>query len=134
MVDKTERPSDEFQTLRVQLQELNTRSRMYGAQIWHVPFAYLALTGFALSRFIDEPRFELALFSCGFFGILIFIHVVGMTNGNQRSVDAIANIEKQLGLDVVTLWKPSIYIYPFWVICAASSSFYIIIGFCVLVR
>lgn len=42
--------NNEFETLRLQLKELNIRSRWYTSQIWYVPFAFLGLMVVLLSK------------------------------------------------------------------------------------
>lgn len=41
---------DETKALIVQLEQLNERSRWYGARRWQIPFAYVAVVGLVISR------------------------------------------------------------------------------------
>ncbi len=41
---------NELKAWRIQLTELNNRSRWYSAQLWQLPFTYLAVTAIAISN------------------------------------------------------------------------------------
>jgi hypothetical protein len=86
--------------LKVQLSELNSRSRWYSSQLWQVPFAYLGLTGVIVANLVDESPsiLSLGLIVSAIFGVLVYIHILGMRDGEKRAVIGLKNIENELNL------------------------------------
>ena len=106
--------SPEQESLRVQLAELNGRSRAYTAQIWQIPFAYLGIVGVVLAQVADKtPRITvIALFAAAVFGVVAFVHLTAMMNGVRRAVEAIVKVERQLKLEETAQYRPWWYISP----------------------
>jgi len=89
------------ETLQVQLQILNERSRWYSNQLWQVPFLYIAATGALLGQLIDKQVYYLPLgmIVTGLLGGVVFIHMRKLQNGEGRAVRALRDIEEELGLE-----------------------------------
>jgi hypothetical protein len=121
---KPERPS-----LRVQLSELNSRSRWYTSQLWQVPFAYLAITAVALGGVVGKgPKiFGVALIAAAGVGCLIVIHWFAMLNGARRAIDNIREVEQELRLQKTAEYKPW-YVFPLLGVVIFAIILYLIGG------
>lgn len=89
-------------TLRVQLQELNQRSRWYTSRLWQIPFAYIGIASTywwasnSSSSYINKglPIFMIAL------GIIVWDHINDLGEKISRAVDNIQRVEGELQLEV----------------------------------
>jgi len=131
--DNDNKANPEDETLRVQLVELNNRSRWYSSQLWQLPFAFLGVTGLSIATFIDKkPLFlALALFICSIFGLCICIHLRGILDGEKRAVQDLQDIENLLKLPKSTKLKK--YSKPLCVTVFLFTIFYFIFSFAVLI-
>lgn len=129
MNEKNEAVKPNRNSLRTQLTELNSRSRWYTSRLWQVPFAYLAITGVALSGLADKsPKLlTIALFAAVVFGLLVVIHCGAMLRGVQRAVDNIREVEQKLGLDETAQYNPC-YVYPLFGMVIFAIILYLIGG------
>lgn len=105
-----------YDSLRVQLAELNARARAYTKQSWQVPFAYLGIIGVLLVQLAEKKTETLAttaIFIAGaIFGIAVIIHIAAMLEGVSRAVTNIQKVEHQLGLEQTAEYKPVWHIGP----------------------
>lgn len=78
----------EPESLRVQLSELNNRSRWYTAQLWHIPFAYLGVLIIAIGQVVDKKPLYLphVLLLGAFFGVCVLCNMWGLLDGIKRAV------------------------------------------------
>lgn len=89
------------ENLRLQLKELNIRSRWYTNQIWYVPFAFFGLVVVLFSKIgtLKPDYLTVLLFLIPInigIGVLFFMN--SLADGIRRSVINIRQIEKALGL------------------------------------
>jgi hypothetical protein len=126
----------ESESLRVQLAELNARSRAYTAQVWQIPFAYLGIVGVVLAQVADKPAIVvmIALFSAAAFGLFVLIHLIAMTHGIRRAVENIVKVEGQLGLPATAQYRFWSYIMPLAMVVTSISSACLIAGACFCFR
>ena len=123
----------EEESLRVQLSELNNRSRWYGAQLWHIPFAYFGIVIVALVQIAVNKNSYLPyiLISIGFFGCFVLWHMFGLMDGVKRAVTELQNIEKQLHLRQTAQYRQD-YTIPLFialiilVLASISLGFYLL--------
>ena len=110
----TSPPRVEAESLRVQLTELNNRSRAYTAQIWQVPFAYVGIVGVVLAQLADkDPRVKaVAMAAAAAFGVPVLIHLTSLANGCRRAVENIRAVERKLYLTETAQYRPAWYIAP----------------------
>lgn len=84
--------------LRTQLQEVNKRAQAYTTRLWQLPFAYFAIGGFIFGvgdgGSVEVPRILAGAF--GGFGILLFLHMLALQDGNNRAVKEIRECESEL--------------------------------------
>jgi hypothetical protein len=91
-----------------ELTEFNERGRQYGAQLWHVPFAYVGIVGAVMSQVAaadDKGNYDVnlifpALIASAVFGIVALLHMTTLLDGNRRAVANIQGIESFLGVPV----------------------------------
>lgn len=113
MDTKGEKAEPEHDSLLAQFVELNSRSRWYSSQLWQVPFAYLGITGVTTAGLAYSDHKILLPFAfivAGLFGICVFLHTVGMRDGERRAVENLKNVEKQLNLQLTAEYKPCLYV------------------------
>lgn len=134
MVGEEEKHLVENETLRIQLAELNSRSRLYSSQLWQLPFAYLGLTGIVLAGFADNTslRLAVALFACGIFGLCVVFHMCGMRDGERRAVDDLQEIEGKLYLEETAEYKPLLYVVPLQVAVIGAMIVYFAGSLCLV--
>lgn len=94
-------------SLRVQLSELNIRGRWYSSQLWQLPFAYFGVSGLVVGQALtrNTTYLPVILIAVAIFGFFVIWHMIGILDGQKRSVDNIQSIEKSLHLPVTALWK-----------------------------
>lgn len=129
-------PMDERQdvreSLRLQLTELNNRSRFYSTELWHVPFAYLGFTSIALAQILSEAKAHMYFgYVCLLFGVIGFFVAVHMrrTRGlEQEAVRRLQGVERALGLPeaerAIGSDRPHIYEAGTWLVVAT----YVLVG------
>jgi len=105
-------PSEDI--LCSQLAELNTRSRWYSAQNWHLPFAYIGVTSILVGTIADKipPVLPWASLFAGILGILRLVHMCAIQDGIRRSVSAIQCVECKLELEKTAQYKPFMHLFP----------------------
>jgi hypothetical protein len=98
VTNNTNKPEPE--SLRVQLTELNNRSRWYSAELWQIPFAYLGLTGLIIVQIADKtPRhLGLAFITAAVFGVFVIIHMFKIRKHEIRAVEDLQETEAKLNL------------------------------------
>ena len=95
MEEETAEKKPDDLTLRIQLQELNQRSRLYASQFWQVPFAYFAIIGVALSSrklIYSQP----IAFVAALLGILVLWHMGVVLNNCSTAVRKLQKVEEGL--------------------------------------
>lgn len=101
------------ESLERQLTELNSRSRWYSSQLWQLPFAYLGLTAVTVVQLVDKKEvLPYGLITASVVGILSFVHLLFMQNGNNRAVESLREVEGSLNLKPTAEVKP-FYEWPF---------------------
>ncbi|MBN1255069.1 MAG: hypothetical protein JXA50_07320 [Deltaproteobacteria bacterium] len=96
---KNQDDNTKVENWRIQLGELNARSRMYATQLWALPFLYLTAIGVVLSFVEDACKLNSPIASTlSALGILVFTAMIGTRHANDRVVQWIAKVEKRLGL------------------------------------
>ena len=85
---------------RIQLVELNNRSRMYATRFWQLPFAYLGLVGIALALVVKENLKNIRPVTAVFFflGVLVLWIMAGTYRAIDRSVEQLLKVEEALHL------------------------------------
>jgi uncharacterized membrane protein YhaH (DUF805 family) len=101
--EKDHRTNDQdemkIENWRVQLSELNARSRMYATQLWALPFLYLTAIGVALSIVKDASKLYGSIaFTLVVLGGLVFAAMMGTRRANDRAVQWIKKTEEKLSL------------------------------------
>jgi len=98
--DEQDNRAAKLDILGRQLTELNNRSRWYSTQLWTVPFTYLGVSAIILMGFLKEASEHLwiALIACGLIGVFVVWHLKGIQDGEKRAVNALMELEKQIGL------------------------------------
>lgn len=126
----------ESDSLRVQLAQLNERSRWYSSQLWQMPFAFLGIVALAVGAVIDQNTTVVGstFLAIGGFGIAVFIHILGLADGERRAVLNIQKIEEQLDLEQTALYSPKIW-FPFQVVvmvvivaCFLLGIYFLVVG------
>jgi hypothetical protein len=117
---------------RVQLAELNNRSRAYSAQLWQLPLAYLGAAGLVLSGLESSAR-PLGFVFSGVVGLLVFWHLLGMEDGRSRAVRHLQRLEDELNLARTAEDKPH-YTRPMNYLVLISALASIVIGVCLWIR
>ncbi|OUR74235.1 hypothetical protein A9Q78_01120 [Methylophaga sp. 41_12_T18] len=117
------------ESLRIQLTELNNRSRWYSSQLWQIPFAFISLVGLLIgniaTKFPDLLHFT--FLTVGLFGILVLIHMNGIMNGERRAVENLKKIEAALQIPQTVEYKPT-YVRPLYLLVWLSTVTSIITG------
>ncbi|MBI5196579.1 MAG: hypothetical protein HZA10_09670 [Nitrospirae bacterium] len=90
----------EPEALRVQLSELNNRSRWYSAELWQIPFVYLGLTGLTIVQVADKTPKHLGLsfITAAVFGVFVIIHMFKIRKHETRAVEHLKKTETALHL------------------------------------
>ena len=99
---------------RCQLTELNNRSRWYSSELWHIPFAYLGVSGVVIIQLAEKTPSYLAI---GFaaspaFGIFALLHGFRIRASEQRAITDLQETERALRLPVTAqthLRRPKIF-------------------------
>jgi len=94
------KPRPEEESLRVQLAELNNRSRWYSSELWQVPFAYLGLSGVVIAQVADKASEYLSLvfLVSAVFGVFVIWHMSRLRSSEQRAIKHLQETEKALNL------------------------------------
>ena len=95
------------ESLRVQLTELNNRSRFYSGQIWQLPLVYLAAVGLVLAQLKDRVL-VIGFLAGGALGVLLLIHLFGIDDGRRRATRHLQRVEGELGLTQTAEEKPAL--------------------------
>jgi len=135
-------------TLLSVLSELNNRSRWYSSQIWQIPFAYLGITGvLATLTLKDKPLPDSMDFFIPYFfilfgiiGLLVFVHMIGLMNGEKRAVENLQALENHIFQNVLqntpslqpAEYRPFLYVWPLAFIVLLTALCYLFIGFSLL--
>jgi Flp pilus assembly protein TadB len=85
------------ESLRVQLAELNNRSRFYSGQIWQLPLAYLVAVGLVLAQ-LKDGVLVIGFLAAGVLGVLLLIHLFGIDDGRRRATRHLQRLERELNL------------------------------------
>jgi len=98
--DNNETKKPEKESLRVQLTELNNRSRWYSKELWQIPFAYLGLTGLIIVQIAEKnlKHLKLAFISAATFGVFVIIHMFKIRKNETRAVKHLQETEVELNL------------------------------------
>jgi hypothetical protein len=117
-------------SLQRQLTELNSRARWYSSQLWQVPFAYLGLSGLTIANAAGKTLLYMPFifWTCAVFGLLVFIHTVGMRDGERRAVKNLQRTEEALHLSQTAQYKPS-YVVPLQIAIILAVLIYAVSGF-----
>ena len=117
-------------SLRVQLSELNTRSRWYSTQLWHVPFAFFGVTGVVVAQVAARAIHLLpaVFFSAAIFGAFVLWHMVGMIQGEKRAVYNLQETERLLALPSTAKYKPCNYVLPLMLSVVAAEVAFLCFG------
>ena len=124
------------ESLRVQLAELNKRGRWYSSELWHVPFAYLTLSGILIAQIADkwEQYVPPALIVSGVFGVFVAEHMRRLRRSEQRAIQNLIDTEKALNLPVTAQtrmgWKVFQVLVLFTVLACFVTSVYLLCGSC----
>lgn len=116
-------------TLRLQLSELNSRSRWYSSQLWHVPFAYLGLTGIIVANLASScpSQQSLGLIVSALFGVLVSFHICAMKDGERRAVENLKEMEQKLDLPPTVEYKKW-YHLPLQIAVLGATILYAVVG------
>ena len=106
------------ESLRVQLAELNARSRAYTTQLWQVPFAYIGILSVAIGQVLDKKPVVLPIvcLAGAVGGICVVIQMYALLEGSGRAVTNINDVERQLGLLETAQHKPYLHVIPLFLI------------------
>ncbi|AUM14703.1 hypothetical protein [Ketobacter alkanivorans] len=98
---------DVRQSLRVQLTELNNRSRWYSSQLWQLPFAYLGVTGLLFGGVAGGELFEWLILCLVVFlsGPFVIEHMSNIADGERRAVKNLIAVEDKLGIPNTAQYK-----------------------------
>jgi hypothetical protein len=120
----------ESDSWRVQLVELNSRSRWYATQLWQVPFAYLGVTGVVITSALDKKSTFLPciFFASAIFGVFVARHAAGITDGLRRSVTNLQHAEEKLHLPRTAEYKPEVYTDSLRITVVIATVGYLLIG------
>ena len=105
-------PSED--TFCSQLAQLNTRSRWYSAQNWHLPFAYIGVTSVLVGTITDKIPAVLpwASLFAGILGVVTLVHMCAIQDGIKRSVSAVQCVEQKLKMKQTAKYKPFVHLFP----------------------
>src|SRR5262249_18392657 len=82
-----ENPRPESESLRVQLQQVNERSRRYSSQLWQIPFAFIGVAvliiGNISNRSLNQVLVGVVFFALTGLGVAIIVHIQGMADGHK---------------------------------------------------
>lgn len=98
--------SDNQDAQIAQLEQLNARSQKYVAQLWQVPFAYLAVGGVALGLAAGKEATWLGelLILYGVIGCFVVVHMCEISKLVRKAVTDIEMQEKSLELRPTAKW------------------------------
>jgi hypothetical protein len=126
-------PTDD--SLRVQLSELNNRARWYSSQLWQVPFAYLGASALvvadAAGRSLRYIPTRYVFWCAAALGVCVFVHTLGMRDGERRAVKNLRSVERALELEITAQYKASLYVLPLQFAIVMSVVVYVAAGFAV---
>lgn len=117
-------------SLRTQLETLQTRIGLHGNRLWQLPFTYVSFAAIAASlvterdSFIDERVF---FFSLSFVGLLVFWAMYDAMGSYIRTAKNMRTVERRLRLTPFT--QPSLrHGLPHFAICVATIAALAIAG------
>jgi hypothetical protein len=136
--------SDRVKILLALLSEFNNRSRWYSSRIWQIPFAYFGISGILYGLMLKTNTVSIFL-SCffiilGIIGLFVFLHMVGLMNGERRAVSNLQKVEKNLFENVLknnpnlqpARYVPYLYVFPLALIVLMTFLFNLYLGFSLL--
>ncbi|KAB2935344.1 MAG: hypothetical protein F9K24_01045 [Leptonema illini] len=88
------------ESLRVQLVELNNRSRWYSSELWRVLFTFLGLSGGGILSVADNSKFHLGtvLLASGLLGLFVLWHTCKVRKHEIEAVGHLQDTEALLNL------------------------------------
>jgi len=97
-----------------QLAELNSRSRWYSTQNWHLPFAYIGVSSVLVGMIADKIPAILpwASLFAGILGIFTLAHMCTIQDGIKRAVSAIQFVESELKIKQTAQYKAFVHLFP----------------------
>jgi hypothetical protein len=118
-------PEQMLDSLRVQLGELNSRTRFYTQQLWQIPLAYLGVVGLTFSRIpaTTEWLWVTVLFTA-LIGVAVLFHMAHSMKRLRLGVANLQEVEGMLQLPGTRAHYTGGGIYPLlaivWVVTAAG--------------
>lgn len=100
-------PSED--SLRTQLDLVDTRMRHHILRFWALPLTYVSVTFVAISSLADRASSGIAIaipVALIMFGALILLASIASFEGTMRSIDDVVEIETSLGLRPTPKKKP----------------------------
>jgi hypothetical protein len=120
----------ESDSLRVQLSELNNRSRWYSTQRWVIPLAYVGGTANVLFQ-LDTPNKTIigcAYIAASLIGIPLLNHLSAIDKAVGRAVRNIQETERALHLPETAKYKAESITEPLELLTLLTAVVYSIIG------
>ncbi|HEX5714657.1 MAG TPA: hypothetical protein VF179_00760 [Thermoanaerobaculia bacterium] len=105
-------PSPQPESLRTQLEILQTRIGVHGGRLWQLPLTYLGVLVVSLSQFDrQDPVFApwFVFSSLTIFGVLLLWCMYGAFEGYKRTVKDMNDVERKLALVETTKNRVSHY-------------------------
>ena len=127
MCNSTHEEND-LESWRIQLTELNNRSRWYSSQLWQLPFTYLAVTAIAIANLECQNRYIVGLSFLAAFVLGVFVswHMKGILDGEKRAVEGLVEVEKKLALPLTAKYKK--YTQPLFIVVILATLIFLIVG------
>jgi len=117
-----------LESWRIQLTELNNRSRWYSSQLWQLPFTYLAVTAIAIANLEGQNRCIIGLSFLAAFLLVVFVALLmkGILDGEKRAVKNLIEVEKKLALPATAEYRK--YTQPLFIVVILATLIFLIIG------
>ncbi|MBA7676827.1 hypothetical protein ES703_85072 [subsurface metagenome] len=96
-----------------QYDQLNQRSRWYTKQIWHVPFAFIAIISLGIGKIDDIPERlkTVALLILSLFSLAAFVNVTALKYYERRAVRGMQQLEDPVVSGGGSVWYMSFVLY-----------------------
>jgi len=119
---------NDIESWRIQLTELNNRSRWYSSQLWQLPFTYLAVTAIAIANLEGQKRCIIGLSFLAAFVLGVFVswHMKGILDGEKRAVEDLREVEKKLALSPTAEYRK--YAQPLFIVVILATLIFLIVG------